>query len=165
MDSVADPGRGIPAELLPWLFRKFSRASGVDRSGLGARVTFMLPAVEAATPVLAPASPSTRPAARTKVRVLAMDDNPQDLRYVRDALTRAGYAPIATGDPANVPRLVSEEKPHLALLDLALPGSDGIELMNDIRKTADVPVIFLSMYGQDETVARALDMGASDYLV
>ena len=37
--------------------------------------------------------------------------------------------------------------------------------MNDIRKTADVPVIFLSVYGQDETVARALDMGAADYLV
>ena len=46
-----------------------------------------------------------------------------------------------------------------------LPGSDGIELMNDIRKTADVPVIFLSVYGQDETVARALDMGALDYVV
>ncbi len=54
---------------------------------------------------------------------------------------------------------------HLGLLDLVLPGSDGIALMNDIRKKADVPVIFLSMYGQDETVARALDVGAADYLV
>ncbi len=53
---------------------------------------------------------------------------------------------------------------HLALLDLVLPGSDGIELMNDIRETVDVPVIFLSVYGQDEIVARALDMGAADYL-
>ena len=94
-----------------------------------------------------------------------MDDNPQDLRYVRDVLTRAGYEPIATVDPDDVPRLLSEEKPHLALLDLVLPGSDGIELMNDIRRTTDVPVIFLSVYGQDETVARALDMGAVDYLV
>ena len=54
---------------------------------------------------------------------------------------------------------------HLGLLDLVLPGSDGIALMNDIRKKADAPVIFLSMYGQDETVARALDMGAADYVV
>ena len=46
-----------------------------------------------------------------------------------------------------------------------LPGSDGIELMNEVRKTADVPVIFLSIYGQDETVARAFDMGAADYVV
>ena len=60
---------------------------------------------------------------------------------------------------------MEEEKLHLVLLDLVLPGSDGIEMMNDIRKTADVPVIFLSVYGQDETVARALDMGTADYLV
>ena len=94
-----------------------------------------------------------------------MDDNPQDLRYVRELLVREGYAPIVTGDPEDVPRLMAEEKPHLALLDMVLPGSDGIELMNDIRNIADVPVIFLSVYGQDETVARALDMGAADYLV
>ena len=94
-----------------------------------------------------------------------MDDNPQDLRYVRDVLTRAGYAPVATGDPADVPRLMEEEKPHLVLLDLVLLGSDGIEIMNDIRRTADVPVIFLSVYGQNDTVAHALDMGAADYLV
>ena len=187
--SVADRGRGIPAELLPELFRKFSRASGSDHRsgvegsglglaickgiveahggriwaesdgpGLGARFTFTLPAVEQSA-TTAPDSASTGSRRTSNVRVLAVDDNPQDLRYVRDVLTRAGYAPIATGDPADVPRLMEEEKPHLALLDLVLPGSDGIELMNDIRKAADVPVIFLSVYGQDETVARALDMG------
>ena len=134
-----------------------------DGPGLGALFTFTLPAVErSATPAPDPASTGSTRTAR--VRVLAVDDNPQDLRYVRDVLTRAGYAPIATGDPADVPRLMEEEKPHLVLLDLVLPGSDGIELMNDIRKMADVPVIFLSVFGQDETVARALDMGAADYL-
>ena len=46
-----------------------------------------------------------------------------------------------------------------------LPGSDGIELMKAILKTADVPVIFLSVYGQDDVVARAFDMGATDYVV
>ncbi|MCE2458497.1 MAG: response regulator [Dehalococcoidia bacterium] len=66
-----------------------------------------------------------------------------------------GYAPIATSDPADVPRLMAEEKPHLVL-----PGTDGIELMDKVRKAADVPVIFISVYGQDETVARAFDMGA-----
>ena len=193
--SVADRGRGIPAELLPELFRKFSRASGAatasgadgsglglaickgiveahggriwaesDGPGLGARFTFTLPAVErSAIPAPDPASTGSRRVPR--VRVLAVDDNPQDLRYVRDVLTRVGYAPIATGDPADVLRLMAEEKPHLVLLDLVLPGSDGIELMNDIRKTTDAPVIFLSVYGQDETVARAFDMGATDYVV
>ncbi len=187
--SVSVQGRGTPADLLPGLFRKFSQASGVDGSGLGlavckgiveahggriraesegpglgARYTFTLPAVEeVATTVSGPASTGSRRTPR--VRVLAVDDDPHALRYVCDALTRAGYMPIPTGDPAEVPRLMAEEKPHLALLDMVLPGSDGIELMNGIRKTADVPVIFLSVYGQDETVARALDMGAADYVV
>ena len=194
--SVADQGRGIAEDLLPELFRKFSRASGespasgVDGSGLGlaickgiveahggriwaesdgpglgVRFTFTLPAAEAATSASVPASPRAQPGTKGNVRVLAVDDDPQALRYVRDVLTRAGYAPIATGDPAEVPRLMEEEKPHLVLLDLVLPGTDGIELMNEVRKTADVPVIFLSVYGQDETVARAFDMGAADYVV
>ena len=99
------------------------------------------------------------------MRILAVDDDPQALRYVRDALAKAGYAPVVTGDPEDVPRLMEEEKPHLVLLDLMLPGSDGIELMKGILKTADVPVIFLSVYGQDDVVARAFDMGATDYVV
>ena len=94
-----------------------------------------------------------------------MDDDPQALRYVRDALAKAGYSPIVTSDPQDVPRLMEEEKPHLVLLDLMLPGSDGIDLMKDILATADVPVIFLSVYGREEVIARAFDMGAADYVV
>ena len=70
-----------------------------------------------------------------------------------------------TGDPEEALRLVEEDKPQLALLDLMLPGSDGIELMRDILEMADVPVIFLSAYGRDELIARAFDMGAADYVV
>ena len=81
-------------------------------------------------------------------------------RYVRDALTRAGYAPIVTGNPEEVSRLMREEAPRLVLLDLMLPGTDGIILMKSIRETADVPVIFLSAYGQDQVIARALRHGS-----
>ena len=196
--SVSDRGRGIPADLLPELFRKFSRASGAEPSsgadgsglglaickgiveahggriraesdgpGRGARFTFTLPMAEGvAVPEPAPSSPArTRLTTRERVRVLAVDDDPQALRYIRDILTKAGYAPVVTGDPADVPKLMAEEKPHVVLLDLVLPGSDGIELMHDIRRTVDLPVIFVSAYGQDDSVARALDMGAADYLV
>ena len=93
------------------------------------------------------------------MRILAVDDDPQALRYVRDALAKAGYTPVVTGDPEEALRLVDEEKPDLVLLDLMLPGADGIELMQDILEAADVPVIFLSAYGQDELIARAFDMG------
>ena len=94
-----------------------------------------------------------------------MDDDPQALRYVRDALLKSGYTPVVTGDPEEALRLVAEEKPDLVLLDLMLPGTDGIELMKDILAAGDVPVIFLSAYGRDELIARAFDMGAVDYVV
>ena len=54
---------------------------------------------------------------------------------------------------------------RLVLLDLMLPGSDGIELMKSILDIAEVPVIFLSAYGRDEIIARAFEAGATDYMV
>ena len=99
------------------------------------------------------------------MRVLAVDDDPQALRYVHDALLKSGYTPVVTGDPEEALRLVGEEKPDLILLDLMLPGTDGIELMKDILRAGDVPVIFLSAYGRDELIARAFDMEAVDYVI
>ena len=198
--SVADEGRGVAAERLPHLFRKFSRTDGGDRGrgpggsglglaicrgiveahggriwaesdgeGMGARLTFTIPVVvEAGTDAqLDPpgSPPPSRRSQRGQKRVLAVDDDPRALRYVRHALSRAGYTPVVTADPEEVPRLLEEERPHLVLLDLMLPGTDGIELMKDIFDLADVPVIFLSVYGQEDVIARAFDAGATDYVV
>ena len=84
--------------------------------------------------------------------------------------TQAMVSPLepdggVTGDPEETLRLVEAEKPDLVILDLMLPGTDGIELMKDILEMADVPVIFLSAYGRDELIARAFDTGAVDYVV
>ena len=54
-----------------------------------------------------------------------MDDDPQVLRYVRDTLMRSGDEPLVTADPEEALCLVEEEKPHLVLLDLVLPGPTG----------------------------------------
>ena len=196
--SVADEGRGIPSERLPYLFRKFTRSDGDDLGsgvagsglglaickgiveahggriwaesegpGMGARFTFTIPTVEESDTAIG-LPPLSTPAARgagERVRVLAVDDDPQALRYVRDALLKSGYTPVVTGDPEEALRLVEEEKPDLVLLDLMLPGTDGIELMKDILGAGDVPVIFVSAYGRDELIARAFDMGAVDYVV
>ncbi len=94
-----------------------------------------------------------------------VDDDPQALLYVRDALTAAGYSAIVTGDHQELSRIIRGEKPHLVLLDLMLPGTDGIELMERVPELADLPVIFISAYGRDETIARALGAGAADYIV
>ena len=70
-----------------------------------------------------------------------------------------------TGDPEELPELVKTHRPRLVLLDLVLPGTDGIQLMESMRELEDLPVIFLSAYGRDETIVKALDAGAADYLV
>ena len=70
-----------------------------------------------------------------------------------------------TADPEEVERLMEEERPHLVLLDLMLPGTDGIELMERVPALGGVPVIFISAYGRDQLVARALEAGAGDYIV
>ena len=140
--------------------------------GLGARFTFTLPAVEgtAGASFLGASPGSTRPSggedeAGERAAVLAVDDDPHALRYVRDTLALAGYRPVVTGDPEEALRLMERERPRLALLDLMLPGADGIELMQAILGIADVPVIFISAYGREELIARAFDMGAADYVV
>ncbi len=198
--SVSDQGRGIPADRLPQLFRKFSRGDGAewgagpDDTGLGlaickgiveahggriwaesegpnrgSRFTFTLPVAGevgyGGPRVDAPRSEPSSEVGPEPARVLAVDDNPQTLRYIRDALTRAGYAPVVTGDHNEVHQLMATQRPQLVLLDLMLPGADGIELMRSILQTHDVPVIFLSAYGQEEVVTRAFDMGAIDYMV
>ena len=140
-----------------------------DGPGLGATFTFTLPTVEEAGFVSPPPPQlSTRPSRRSvreQVRILAVDDDLQALRHIRDVLLKAGYGVVATSEPDDVPRLLEEEKPHLVLLDLRLPGVDGIDLMKDIVADRDLPVIFVSAYGQDRLVARAFEMGADDYVV
>ena len=198
--AVTDEGRGIPADRLPFLFRKFSRLNEEERKsgasgsglglaickgiveghggriwaesdglGLGARFTFTVPAVEgesAATVFDASSlAPQEEGAAADRKRILAVDDDPQALRYIRDALSKAGYEPILTAEPQDVEQLMEERRPHLVLLDLMFPEVDGIDLMRRILDKTEVPVIFLSAYGQEGVVARAFDMGAVDYVV
>ena len=190
--SIIDEGSGISAELLPHVFSKHAgvlqgsqgSAAGLglaickglveahggrifaesDGVGTGTRLTFTVPAAEGV--VIAAERPVERPAGPpTGTRVLVVDDDPQTLRYVRGALAGAGYAPLVTGDPRELPRLVRSERPDLVLLDLLLPHTDGIKLMGEVPELADIPVIFISAYGRDETIARALEIGAADYIV
>lgn len=137
--------------------------------GQGAVFTFTLPVAEGADGGVAPDQHRTDSGGLQKdeepVRVLVVDDDPETLRYVRDTLSSAGYAPLVTGGSEELPRIIKIEKPQLILLDLMLPGRDGIELMKSVPELEDIPVIFISGYGRDETIARALEAGAVDYIV
>ena len=192
--TVSDEGRGIPAERLPYLFRKFSGDRSGDWSGepggntglglaickgiveahggriraesggpgLGTRFTFTLPTVGETGQNKATAALLSGPEAEVcgeGVRVLAVDDDPQELRHIRDTLAAAGYRPLVTGDPEEALRLMERERPRLVLLDLMLPDADGIELMRALLGMADVPVVFLSAYGREEIIGRAWTRG------
>ena len=187
--SVADEGRGVAPELLPRLFDKHagtgSKAGyglglaickglieahgGRIRAespgpGLGTTVTFTLPvAGDALANAASGPPPGAAPAENS--RILVVDDDPHTLRSVRDTLSAAGYAPLVTGEPRELAHIIQSEKPRLVLLDLVMPGKDGIALMQEVPKLSDLPVIFISGYGRDETVAAALEAGAADYIV
>ncbi len=84
---------------------------------------------------------------------------------MRDVLSQAGYSPIVTGDHRELAQVIRRERPALVMLDLILPETDGIELMESIPELVDLPVIFISAYGRDETIVKALEAGADDYVV
>ena len=193
--AVSDNGRDLALERLRQLFRKYTPEGDGGRgvggglglaickglveahggriraesggAGRGTRFTFTLPVAEAGAEPDAAASGRTSTHAEDagRQRILIVDDDPETLRLVRDTLDEAGYAPLATADHGALARLLASEKPALVLLDLVLPGTDGIELMGQIPALADVPVIFISGYGREETVVRALEAGAEDYVV
>ena len=188
--SVADEGRGISPELLPRVFSKHTTGlvgSGLGLglaickglveahggriradsagSGRGATFTFTLPTATKTGEAAALQAADTPCDAGRGARILVVDDDPHTLRFVRDALSGAGYAPLVTGSAEDLAQILRAEKPRLVLLDLILPGADGIELMQVVPELSDVPIIFISGYGRDETVVRALDAGAADYIV
>ena len=122
------------------------------------RFTFTLPVVgeAGATPAPEPGDPP---------RILVVDDDARALCFVRDARSEAGYVPLVTGAARDLPRIIRTERLRLVLLDLMLPDADGIKLMGQVPDLFDLPVILISRYRRDETVAKALDAGAADYLV
>ncbi|MCY4529529.1 MAG: response regulator [Chloroflexi bacterium] len=137
-----------------------------ERDGSGSRFTFTIPVSEQAQTDAADSGfevSRTRP--EDSATILAIDDDPQILRYVRNTLTDAGYTWMGTGNPDELIQFLEVRQPDLVLLDLILPGVSGFDVMKRIRQVSTVPVIFLSAHDSEEHVVQALRMGADDYIV
>jgi PAS domain S-box-containing protein len=138
--------------------------------GQGATFSFTLPiASEARLTTLSDAARGAvhqRKVARRgeRTRVLAVDDDPQILRYFQRALSDGGYDAIVTGDPSEVAKLVELEEPDLILLDLIIPGTSGFDLLRQIREFSNVPIIIVTASEREEDPVKALKMGADDYV-
>lgn len=192
---VIDSGEGVSSDRLPHLFRESPLQESANRDiasesgwglavckgiveahggrinahsdgiGLGSRFSFTIPIAEEARHASPAIADKGTHEGTNRTSILVLDDDPETLRNIRQSLSNAGYTMIVTGDPREVCELMEMRHPNVVLLDLVLPGTDGVEVMRRIRENANVPVLFISAYGHDEAIARALDAGADDYLV
>jgi two-component system KDP operon response regulator KdpE len=98
------------------------------------------------------------------IRVLIVDDEPQIRRFLRTSLGAHGYRVIEASDGREAIMLTASERPEVVLLDLGLPDMDGLEVIQRLREWSTVPIIVVSVRGQEAEKIAALDGGADDYV-
>lgn len=98
------------------------------------------------------------------MKILAVDDDPDLLALVGFALANAGYAVVKAGDVPAAIRSFDAERPDLVILDINLPSGSGFDVCREIRGRSSVPIMMLTVRGEEEDLVRAIDQGADDYL-
>jgi len=99
-----------------------------------------------------------------KSRVLVVDDEPQITRVLRTVLSSQGYQVQTAAEGQAALASFAEFRPELVITDLYMPHMDGVELCRRIRAVSGVPIIVLSVKGEERTKVEALDSGADDYV-
>lgn len=96
--------------------------------------------------------------------ILVVDDDPHIRDVLRFALEKAGYATALARDGNEALARIAVEPPRLIVLDVGMPGLDGLELCRQVRRTSEVPILFLS--ARDEEIDRVLglEIGGDDYV-
>ncbi len=98
------------------------------------------------------------------MKVLIADDDAELRELIAFTLAQAGYLVIKAGDGPLAVRLFAEESPDLVVLDINMPGLTGFQVCEAIRARSRVPVMMLTVRGEEEDLVRALGLGADDYL-
>jgi DNA-binding response OmpR family regulator len=96
--------------------------------------------------------------------VLVVDDEPKITRLVRDYLEQAGYNVRSALDGRTALSLAKTEKPDLIVLDLGLPGMDGLDFTREFRKSSNAPIIMLTARSEESDKLVGLELGADDYM-
>lgn len=97
-------------------------------------------------------------------KILVVDDEPQITRVLRTSLTSRGYEVRVANDGESALDLFKDWSPDLVITDLSMPNMTGIELCRQLRTKSQVPIIVLSVKGEERTKVEALDSGADDYV-
>ena len=96
--------------------------------------------------------------------VLVVEDDPRIAQIVQDYLQHAGFAVLIAGEGAGALALAHDRRPDLVVLDLGLPGIDGIEVAKRLRRDSQVPLIILTARVEESDRLLGLELGADDYV-
>lgn len=99
-----------------------------------------------------------------KPRILIVDDEPQITRVLRRSLTTHAYDVRVASDGLAALQTFGDWPPDLVVTDLSMPNTDGLQLCRNLRAISQVPIIVLSVRGEESTKVQALDAGADDYI-
>ncbi len=99
-----------------------------------------------------------------KDRILVVDDEPQLTRVLLRSLSSKGYEVRIAGDGEFALQTFRDWPPSLVITDLAMPNMSGLELCRRLREISEVPIVVLSVRGEEKTKVEALDAGADDYV-
>jgi len=97
-------------------------------------------------------------------KILIVDDELKIIRTVRAYLERAGFAVVTASDGPTALATFRHERPGLVVLDLGLPGTDGLDVTRSLRRESDVPIIMLTARVEETDKLVGLELGADDYL-
>ena len=98
-------------------------------------------------------------------RILVVEDEMQIARTLRDYLEVAGFGVTVVGDGGAAIASARGERPDLIVLDLGLPGLDGLDVARELRRTSSTPIVMLTARGEETDRIVGLELGADDYLV
>src|SRR5271169_6470067 len=97
-------------------------------------------------------------------RILVVDDESQITRVLRTSLSSQGYDIRVANDGETALEIMKDWTPDLVITDLSMPNMDGLELCRRLRLSMQIPIIVLSVRGEERTKVQALDAGADDYV-
>jgi DNA-binding response OmpR family regulator len=96
--------------------------------------------------------------------VLVVDDEPEIVRLVRDYLERAGFAVVTAAGGDEALRIAHRNRPDIVVLDLGLPGIDGLDVARELRRGGEMPIIMLTARTEEADRVAGLELGADDYV-
>lgn len=183
--SVKDTGAGIAPDQLPHIFDRFWQAKKVYRRGTGLGLTICKAIVEAhggqiwaeSTPGSGTTMYFTIPATSAQpsppqlevATILIVDDRPENILALTAILDRPEYRLVTATSGEEALRLALRERFSVALIDVAMPGMNGLEVavhLKELERSRDIPIIFITAFGDDPAqIHRAYAAGGADYLV